>query len=160
MFLFIGVPGTQVILTVEVIEEIYFTVDDLICGRINFYTLSIDRHGISIPSSVSRFIFCRRLFKLFQVFVVHKVIGESLVCIGKIFGAFGSFTFEVIDNNKLKVNGTGAHLGLYKAANPPEAAVTTPQASITYQIVSITATRMVLKIDYGWGAWKFTYVAI
>lgn len=72
----------------------------------------------------------------------------------------GNFTFEVIDNNKLKVNGTGAHLGLYKAANPPEAAVATPQSSITYQIVSITATRLVLKIDYGWGAWKFTYVAI
>jgi len=72
----------------------------------------------------------------------------------------GNFTFEVIDNNKLKVNGTGAHLGLYKAANPPDAAVGTPQGSITYQIVSITATRLVIKIDYGWGAWKFTYVAI
>jgi PKD repeat protein len=72
----------------------------------------------------------------------------------------GAFTFEVIDNNKLKVNGTGAHLGLYKAANPPEAAVTSPQPTITYQIVSITATRLVIKIDYGWGAWKFTYVAI
>lgn len=72
----------------------------------------------------------------------------------------GNFTFEVIDNNKLKVNGTGAHLGLYKAANPPDAAVGTPQASITYQIVSITATRLVIRIDYGWGSWKFTYVAI
>lgn len=72
----------------------------------------------------------------------------------------GSFTFDVIDNNKIKVNGTGAHLGLYKAANPPDAAVGTPQSSITYQIVSITATRLVIKIDYGWGAWKFTYVAI
>lgn len=72
----------------------------------------------------------------------------------------GNFTFEVIDNNKIKVNGTGAHLGLYKAANPPEAAVGSPQASITYQIVSITATRLVIKIDYGWGAWRFTYVAI
>ncbi|HEY0678323.1 MAG TPA: hypothetical protein VGD17_08550 [Chitinophagaceae bacterium] len=72
----------------------------------------------------------------------------------------GNFAFEVIDNNKLKVTGTGAHLGLYKAANPPEAAVTTPQPSITYQIVSITATRLVLKIDYGWGAWRFIYVAV
>lgn len=70
-----------------------------------------------------------------------------------------NFTFEVI-GNKLKVNGTGAHLGLYKAANPPDAAVTSPQASITYDIVSLTPTRLVLKIDYGWGAWKFTYVAI
>ena len=72
----------------------------------------------------------------------------------------GNFTFEVISNNKLKVNGAGAHLGLYKAANPPDAAVATPQASITYQILSITSTRLVLLLDYGWGAWKFTYVAI
>ena len=72
----------------------------------------------------------------------------------------GSFTFEVIDNNKIKVNGTGAHLGLYKAANPPDAAVGSPQSTITYQIVSITATRLVIKLDYGWGAWRFTYVAI
>jgi PKD repeat protein len=72
----------------------------------------------------------------------------------------GTFTFEVITNDKLKVNGTGAHLGLYKAANPPDAAVGTPQSTITYSIKSITATRLVLKIDYGWGAWKFTYVAI
>jgi hypothetical protein len=70
-----------------------------------------------------------------------------------------NFTFEVI-GNKLKVNGNGAHLGLYKAANPPDAAVTSPQASITYDIISLTPTRLVLKIDYGWGAWKFTYVAI
>jgi hypothetical protein len=72
----------------------------------------------------------------------------------------GNFTFEVINNNKLKVNGTGAHLGLYKAANPPDAAVLTPQSSITYDIISLTPTRLVIKIDYGWGAWKFTYVAI
>lgn len=71
-----------------------------------------------------------------------------------------SFTFQVIDNNKLKVNGTGAHLGLYKAANPPDAAVGTPQSSITYQIVSLTASRMVLKLDYGWGTWQFTFVSI
>jgi len=72
----------------------------------------------------------------------------------------GPFTFEVITNNKLKLNGTGAHMGLYKAANPPDAAVLTPQPSITYQIVSITQTRLVLKLDYGWGTWQFTFVAI
>ena len=72
----------------------------------------------------------------------------------------GNFTFEVINNNKLKVNGAGAHLGLYKAANPPDAAVLTPQNSITYDIISLTPTRLVIKIDYGWGAWRFTYVAI
>lgn len=72
----------------------------------------------------------------------------------------GPFTFDVINNNQLKVIGTGAHMGLYKAANPPDAAVATPQASITYQIVSITQTRMVLKLDYGWATWQFTFVAI
>ena len=71
-----------------------------------------------------------------------------------------TFTFEVIGNNKLKVNGTGSHLGLYKAANPPDAAVATPQSSITYDIVSLTSSRLVIKLDYGWGAWKFTYVAM
>lgn len=70
----------------------------------------------------------------------------------------GNFTFEV-NGNKLKVIGTGAHLGLYKAATPPTAAADAPQSSVTYDIVSITATRMVLKLDYGWGAWKFTFVA-
>jgi PKD repeat protein len=72
----------------------------------------------------------------------------------------GDFTFEVIGNNKLQVNGLGAHLGLYKAANPPDAAVATPKTSITYDIVSLTPSRMVIKLDYGWGAWKFTYVSM
>jgi hypothetical protein len=72
----------------------------------------------------------------------------------------GPFSFDVIGTNQLKVTGTGAHLGLYKAANPPDAAVLTPQSTITYQIVSLTQTRMVLKIDYGWGTWQFTFVAI
>jgi PKD repeat protein len=70
-----------------------------------------------------------------------------------------NFTFDVINNNQIKLFGTGAHLALYKAATPPDAAVTTPQASVTYQIVSITPQRFVVKLDYGWGAWKFTYVS-
>jgi len=72
----------------------------------------------------------------------------------------GNFTFEVIDNNKLKLNGTGAHLGVYKAGNPPNAAVTAPESSITYDIVSITNNRLVVRLDYGWGAWRFTYVPV
>jgi len=71
-----------------------------------------------------------------------------------------SFTFEVINNNKLKVIGTGAHLGLYKAGTPPDAALSAPASSVTYDIVSITPTRLVVKLDYGWGAWRFTYVAL
>lgn len=71
----------------------------------------------------------------------------------------GNFTFEFVSDTRLKVSGVGAHLGLYKAANPPDAAVGTPQSSITYDVISLTADRMVLKLDYGWGAWRFTYVA-
>jgi hypothetical protein len=71
-----------------------------------------------------------------------------------------NFTFEVINNNKLKLTGTGAHLGLYKAGTPPDAALPAPATSVTYDIVSITATRLVLKLDYGWGAWRFIYVAV
>jgi hypothetical protein len=72
----------------------------------------------------------------------------------------GNFTFEIIGNNKLKLKGTGAHLGVYKAGNPPNAAITAPESEITYTIVSLTATRLVVKLDYGWGTWQFTYVAI
>jgi len=71
----------------------------------------------------------------------------------------GTFTFQVINNTKLKLIGTGAHLGLYKAGTPPDAALSAPAASVTYDIVSITATRLVVKLDYGWGAWRFTYVS-
>jgi hypothetical protein len=70
----------------------------------------------------------------------------------------GNFTFEV-NGTKLKINGLGAHLGLYKAGTT-NAALPAPETSVTYDIVSITPTRLVIKLDYGWGAWKFTYVAI
>jgi PKD repeat protein len=69
-----------------------------------------------------------------------------------------TFSFDVINNNKLKVVGTGAHLGLYKAGDPPNNLVSTPQPSVTYEIISITSTRLVLRLNYGWGAWKFIYV--
>lgn len=72
----------------------------------------------------------------------------------------GTFSFEVIGDTKLKLTGTGAHMGLYKAGTPPDPALGAPAASVTYDIVSISATRLVLKLDYGWGAWRFTYVAI
>jgi hypothetical protein len=71
----------------------------------------------------------------------------------------GNFTFEVLGNTKLKVNGLGAHLGLYKAGTT-DPALSGPATSVTYDIVSITSTRLVIKLDYGWGAWRFTYVAM
>lgn len=71
-----------------------------------------------------------------------------------------NFTFDVINNTQLRLNGTGAHMGLYKAGTPPMAAAPAPQPSVTYQIVSITPARLVLKLDYGWGTWQFTFVSI
>jgi PKD repeat protein len=68
-----------------------------------------------------------------------------------------TFSFDVI-GNKLQLVGGGAHLGLYKAGNPPDAALPAPAAGVTYDIISLTPTRLVIKLDYGWGAWKFTYV--
>ena len=75
------------------------------------------------------------------------------------YAAWGSGThqFQVIDNNKIRVTGPGAHLGLYKAGNT--AITATPENSITYDIVSITADKLVVKKDYGWGAWRFTFKA-
>lgn len=69
----------------------------------------------------------------------------------------GTHQFQVIDNNKLKVIGTGAHLGLYKAGDTE--VTPTPNSAITYEIVSITADKLVVKKDYGWGAWRFTFKA-
>lgn len=69
----------------------------------------------------------------------------------------GDFSFEVLGNTKLKLNGTGAHMGLYKTGTT-DGAVTSPQSSVTYDIVSITPTRLVLRLSYSWGAWKFVFV--
>jgi PKD repeat protein len=69
----------------------------------------------------------------------------------------GNHQFQVIDNKKLKVIGKGAHLGLYKAGDAGVTAA--PEETITYDIVSITADKLVIKKDYGWGAWRFTFKA-
>jgi len=69
----------------------------------------------------------------------------------------GTHQFSIINNNKLKVTGKGAHLGLYKAGDAD--LTNTPVESITYDIVSITADKLVVKKDYGWGAWRFTFKA-
>jgi hypothetical protein len=71
----------------------------------------------------------------------------------------GTHSFEVT-GNKLKVIGTGARMALYKAGTPPDAALTAPASSVTYDIVSITPSRMVLRLDYGWGAWKYVFVSM
>lgn len=69
----------------------------------------------------------------------------------------GQFQFSITDS-VLTLIGSGAHLGLYKVANGQE--VTTPQPSISYNILSITDERMVVWVDFGVGVWRFTYVAV
>ena len=66
----------------------------------------------------------------------------------------GNFTFQ-INGNKLKVIGTGAHLGLYKVGETGTTA--TPDAAVTYDIVELTPTKLVVKKQYDWGQWRFTF---
>jgi hypothetical protein len=73
------------------------------------------------------------------------------------WGSSTTHTFTIIANSKIKVGGgTGAFLGMYKVGDAGNAAA--PESSITYDIMSISNTRLVIKKDLGWGAWKFTFV--
>ncbi|GAB4092583.1 hypothetical protein [Flaviaesturariibacter terrae] len=67
----------------------------------------------------------------------------------------GNFTYQVIGNNQLKVIGTGAHLGLYKAGQ--NGTIAAPETSNTYEILELTPTRLVVRKMYSWGQWKFTF---
>ena len=59
---------------------------------------------------------------------------------------------------ELKLIGNGAFIGLYKAGTGILASV--PQASTTYQIKELTATRMVVYINFGGGVWRFTLIPV
>ncbi|MFM2267426.1 MAG: hypothetical protein RL757_867 [Bacteroidota bacterium] len=74
------------------------------------------------------------------------------------YTAWGSASPRIfnINNTELKLTGTGAFLGLYKVGNGVE--VQLPQASVTYLIKEITATRLVVYINFGPGFWRFTLV--
>jgi hypothetical protein len=69
----------------------------------------------------------------------------------------GNFNFKVIGGNKLQVTGNGAYIGLYKAGEAGTSGA--PETVITYDIVEMTATKMVLDKRYDWGHWKFTLKA-
>lgn len=69
----------------------------------------------------------------------------------------GDHRFE-LSGNQLTVSGEGAHLGLYKVGQNGTTAV--PETAITYEIVSITEDLLVVKKEYDWGGWKFTFKAI
>lgn len=76
------------------------------------------------------------------------------------YAAWGSnsarnFTMTLTE---LRLIGTGAFIGLYKAGNGILASV--PQPTTTYQIKELTATRMVVYINFGPGIWRFTLVPV
>jgi PKD repeat protein len=66
----------------------------------------------------------------------------------------GNFTFQ-INGNQLKVIGTGAHLGLYKVGETQTTPM--PDPAVTYEIMSISETKLVVKKQYVWGQWRFTF---
>lgn len=73
-------------------------------------------------------------------------------------GTFDYIVSESAIDTTLTVNGTGAHLALYKAGNA--GTVSTPQSSITYSIVGLTDTTLSVDIempDIG-GYWQFNFV--
>ena len=75
----------------------------------------------------------------------------------KAWGASDARTFT-INATELKLIGLGAYLGLYKVGNGAEVMV--PQQSVTYTIKELTASRMVVYINFGPGFWRFTLVPV
>ena len=75
----------------------------------------------------------------------------------KAWGSSDTRNFN-INATELKLIGTGAFLGLYKVGNGAEVMV--PQASVTYTIKELTATRLVVYINFGPGIWRFTLVPV
>jgi PKD repeat protein len=66
-------------------------------------------------------------------------------------------TFKVTPT-EIKLIGLGSYIGLYKAGNGILASV--PQATTTYTIKELTATRMVIYINFGPGIWRFTLIPV
>ncbi len=70
----------------------------------------------------------------------------------------GVYTFTANDAaNQLTINGLGAWMGLYKVGSDAE--VSTPQSSITYNVLELTENRMVLWVNFGPGVWRFTFTS-
>lgn len=65
---------------------------------------------------------------------------------------------ESATDTTITVNGTGAHLGLYKVGNP--GTVSTPQSSITYSVVHASDTALSVEIEVPniGGYWQFNFV--
>jgi PKD repeat protein len=69
----------------------------------------------------------------------------------------GTHNFKVIGGVKLQVTGLGAFMGLYKVGENGTAA--TPENVVTFDILEMTASKMVIRKLYSWGQWKFTFKA-
>lgn len=67
----------------------------------------------------------------------------------------GKHSFNISETG-LTVIGTGAWIGLYKIGTSAE--VATPQESVTFQILEISETRLVIYVDYGGQVWRVTMV--
>lgn len=91
----------------------------------------------------------------------YECIEASMLPPDKAPWGSGTHTFEVLPNNKLKVVGLGAYLGLPKVANGAE--VNVPQTSVTYDIIRWDTTpdgkEMELEINFGAGIWRFVYIS-
>lgn len=73
------------------------------------------------------------------------------------YAAWGSGTHQFsIVGDQITVTGDGAFLGIYKAGDTNTTPV--PEKKITYKIISLTKTKMVIAKIYSWGAWQFTFV--
>jgi hypothetical protein len=99
-----------------------------------------DEGGVAWPTDIGLAIGC---YSMTQIPTKYQAWGS------------GNFTFQIINNNKLKVIGTGAHMGLYKVGETGTTA--NPDAAVTYDIVSISDTKLVIKKQYDWGQWRFTF---
>jgi PKD repeat protein len=75
----------------------------------------------------------------------------------KAWGDTGNRTFTITATD-LKLIGLGAYIGLYKAGNGTLASV--PQQTTTYTIKELSATRMVIYINWGGGVWRYTLVPV
>lgn len=71
----------------------------------------------------------------------------------------GNHQFDILPgaNPQIRMNGTGAFIGLPKAANGAEVSV--PQESVTYEVIEYSTLPdrdyILLRIDMGAGFWKF-----
>ncbi len=102
-----------------------------------------DEGGVVFPSGLGLSIGCQQT--------------SALPAAYKAWGDTGARTFTITATD-IKLIGVGAYIGLYKAGNGTLASV--PQQTTTYTIKELSATRMVVYINYGGGVWRFTLIPV